>query len=241
MQTEIILYSIIMMLSAVVQGITGFGFSLVAFPLLALMLPLQAVTPILVLSSLILNVVVFKSVDGIQLKGIRAMTLLAIISTPIGAYLLKVVSPDVLKIAVGIVITSTALFLLKGYQVKFKRELLARSITGFFSGLLNGTLSMSGPPIILYMSNQGVKKDKLRGSFSLFAMITNVFAIVTLYFAGLINSKIIVSFAQMIPALIVGVILGVIISRKVNELLFRKVTLYLLVAMGISTLVVAIL
>ncbi len=241
MQTEIILFSTIMMLAAIVQGITGFGFSLVAFPLLALILPVQVVTPILVLSSLILNVAVFKSVSGVQLKGIRAMTLLAIISTPIGAYLLKVISPDVLKISVGVVITATALFLLKGYQIKFKRELLARSVTGFFSGLLNGTLSMSGPPIILYMSNQGAEKDKLRGSFSLFAMITNVFAIATLYFAGLINTTIFIRFAQLIPALMVGVFLGVIISRKVNEQLFRKITLYLLIAMGISTLVVALL
>lgn len=230
----------IMMIAAIVQGITGFGFSLVAFPLLALLLPVQVVTPILVLSSLILNVIVFKSVTGIRFKGIRAMTLLAIISTPIGAYILKVISPDILKISVGIVITATALFLLKGYQVKFKRELLARSITGFFSGLLNGTLSMSGPPIILYMSNQGAEKDKLRGSFSLFAMITNVFAIITLYYAGLINSTVFVNFVELIPALIIGVILGVQISRKVNENTFRKITLYLLIAMGISTLILTL-
>lgn len=229
-----------MMIAAIVQGITGFGFSLVAFPLLALLLPVQVATPILVLSSLILNVIVFKSVTGIRFKGIRAMTLLAIISTPIGAYILKVISPDILKISVGIVITATALFLLKGYQVKFKRELLARSITGFFSGLLNGTLSMSGPPIILYMSNQGAEKDNLRGSFSLFAMITNVFAIITLYYAGLINSTVFVNFVELIPALIIGVILGVQISRKVNEIAFRKITLYLLIAMGISTLILTL-
>ena len=235
--TSIIIASLIIAVSATVQGITGFGFSLVAFPLLAILLPVNVITPILVLCSLITNIMILRSVQGVTAKGIKMMSLIAILATPFGAYLLKVVSPEILKAAVGIILSGTSLFMLKGYRIKFRRELLAKGITGFFSGLLNGTLSMSGPPIILYLSNQGAAKDNVRGSFSLFALITNIFAIATLIYTNIITMPVFMQFATLIPALIIGVYAGILISKRVNEVQFKQITLYLLLIMGISTII----
>jgi uncharacterized protein len=218
------------------QGLTGFGFSLIAFPLLTIFLQVKQITPILIVLSIITNImVILSSKNHYKLRDLWLLIIFGVLATPIGAYILKIVQPNILKAIVGVIISLTAFFLLMNYKLKIKHLKFSQAITGIFSGILNGSLSLSGPPIILYMSNQGAKKDELRGSFSLFALITNIFAVSTMYFANLINLKIYSYLYLFSPALVIGVYCGIRVSKKVNEQVFQKITLYLLIIMGVWT------
>lgn len=239
---ELVILAIVLIFSSMVQGITGFGISLVAFPLLALFISPSIIVPTLVLVSVIINIMVFRSARGaVNFREIRVMLLFAVIATPFGAYLIKTLSSDALSIVAGILISGTSLMLMSGKHVSFRNENFAKSITGFLSGTLNGSLSMSGPPIILFMSNEGKNKNEIRGNFSLYSMLINICTVVSYFFADMLTMDVMQSFAFALPAILLGTALGIRISGKVNEKLFKRIVLIFLLLMGINTLAFAIL
>jgi uncharacterized membrane protein YfcA len=64
------------LLASLVQGITGFGFALIAVPLLSLFIPeLRNITPIIVIYSFLTNIIiVYKTRQYIDLKKILPLT-----------------------------------------------------------------------------------------------------------------------------------------------------------------------
>src|SRR5690242_1647616 len=106
----IILFGCLVIFTAgFVQGITGFGFALIAVPLLSKWLPLQSIVPMIVVFSLLTNIlVILKIKQFIEIKRIWLLILSSIIVTPLGTYILLVIPPNLLKILVGIVIVCFA-------------------------------------------------------------------------------------------------------------------------------------
>lgn len=238
MEISYIYLMIIIIFAGFTQGVTGFGFSLVAVPLLAFFLQVKEITPILIFLSIITNIMVMlSSKSQYKIKELIVLIAFGIIATPLGAYVLLVLNQQILKAIVGIIISLTAIFMLKDYKLNIRHFKFSQAVTGICSGILNGSLSLSGPPIILYMSNQGAKKDELRGGFSLFALITNLFAISSMYFSGLVNLKVVNYLYYFTPALVVGVFIGIKVSKLLNEKIFKSVTLYLLIIMGLWTFI----
>lgn len=158
-----IYFILIIFLSAYIQGMTGFGFSLVAMPLLTLFLPLQIIVPILVTCSLVLNIIIFIKIKGhLHINRILIMFIIGMVSTPLGVYLLTVVNEVFLKGVVGVLILVTSIIMMKGIQLEFSNKHLTYGLTGLLSGILNGSLSLSGPPVVLMMVNEGRKRIILK-------------------------------------------------------------------------------
>lgn len=90
------------------------------------------------------------------------------------------------------------------------------------------------------MTNQNVPKDVFRANLSFFGFITNIFTIMLFAFEGIINQSILNFTIIYLPALIIGVLVGIKASSKINELKFRKLTIYLILALGLYTVAVSI-
>lgn len=231
---------LITLAAAIVQGMTGFGFALLAMPLLSLFLPLDQAVPMVVMLSLVTNVFVLcETFRLIDLKKIWILIVSGIVGIPLGVYLLKVMNPDILKTAVGCTILVTAVAMVRGFKVQITNETASFALVGLLSGVLNGSISLSGPPVVLFLSNQGTEKNRFRGNLALCALITNIITVVTMLIGGIIQASTVIFTLEMLPALIFGVLAGMKAAGKVDEVLFRKVTLYLISVLGIWTFITA--
>jgi hypothetical protein len=105
------------------------------------------------------------------------------------------------------------------------------------SGLLNGSVSLSGPPVILFLTNQGTEKQVFRANLTSYFFILNIITIPTYIYGGLITSEVLKYTLILFPALILGVILGIKGAERVDENLFKKLTLVLVVIMGILSII----
>ncbi|MCJ8013251.1 sulfite exporter TauE/SafE family protein [Paenibacillus sp. KQZ6P-2] len=138
-----------------IQGLTSFGFALIAMPFLARVIPLQQAVPAVVILGLCTNLIVI--VDArrhVDLKKIWILILSSLLAAPIGTYLLLLLDERLLKLFTGVFIILIAVLLLLGKSFPVKNEKLAFVPVGIISGLLNGSISMSGPPVALFLSNQ---------------------------------------------------------------------------------------
>jgi uncharacterized membrane protein YfcA len=238
----IILFSLLITFcSSLIQGIAGFGGALISVPLLTLMIAPGVAVPILVIFGTLTGIfIIFKTFRYIKLNEILLLIIMGIVGIPLGVYTLKVIDANILKLIAGIIIFIAALILMTGYKVRMRNKVLSTVIAGFLSGLLNGSLSMSGPPIVLFFSNQGVNKDYFRANITTYGIITNVITIITLAIGGLINFQVIVYSTILTPALIGGVFIGIMISKKVNEKLFRRLTLFLIISVSLVAVITSV-
>jgi len=234
----LIIGSLIFVISAMLQGFTGFGFSILAVPLITLFISPKIAVPILVMFSIIINVVVFSSSrKEFNIKRIWLLLVFGIIGMPLGTYFLVVLNDNIIKLFIGIFIALFGLLLLLGFRKEFKREKLSMIPIGFVSGILGGSVSMSGPPIILFLSNQGVNRQTFRANLAVYFFILNMFTIPVYVFNGLITKQVINYSVTFMPGLIIGVIIGNFLSHKIKENHFRKLTLILLIIMGVLSII----
>lgn len=230
--------AITIFLSATIQGVAGFGFALISVPIMSIFSPITTVIPIIVFYSLISNfTVIFKTLKFTNFKKISPMIISGIIGIPIGASILKTFNPTNLKIAVGFVILFTSFIMLKGYKIRFKKEKVSYIVTGLISGILNGSLSMSGPPIVLFLNNEGYNKNEFRANLALYSIITNILTIFTYIVSGLFSEHIVKTSLIGIIPLILGSYFGIFISEKIENHHFKKLILILLIITGGITVI----
>ncbi len=231
---------LIITIAAMIQGVTSFGFSLISVPLLALIMPLELIVPMLVVFSLLLNIIVFSKIQGhINKKQIAILIIFGLISIPLGIYGLKVVDDTIIKLIVGVIIIISALAMQFGFKVRFKNQNLAYGLTGFLSGILNGASSLSGPPVILMLSNDGLNKDNFRKTLATYFMVLNLFSIPLFLASGLLTETVLINSGKLLPALLIGTFTGIGVGNKIPDVLFKKLTLILIFVMGILTLISA--
>ena len=227
----------IIFISAFVQGMSGFGFSLVAMPFLTLFLPLQIIVPILVICSLVLNIIIFMRIKGrLHINRIVIMFIVGMMTTPLGVYLLRVVDEVLLKGLVGLLIVITAVIMMKGIHLEFSNKGLTYGMTGFLSGVLNGSVSLSGPPVVLMLVNEGEKKNDFKKNISAYFLALNVITIPSLMFSGLVVTEVINYSIAGIISLVVGALLGIKMGEKIDSSSFKKIVLLMIMTMGFMTL-----
>ncbi|MCL2232363.1 MAG: sulfite exporter TauE/SafE family protein [Treponema sp.] len=233
---EIVFGMLIVLAAGFIQGLTSFGLSIVAIPLLIRIIPLQEVVPIVVVLALLTNTLVLISArEEIKFKKFVPLVLMGILFLPVGAYSLKYLNPNYLKLCFGILITVFSLLLILKKTFPIKHEKIGYIVTGSLSGFLNGSLSLSGPPVVLFLSNQGIDKGTFRANITLYFLILNVIAIMVFLATGLMNRAVGERIVYLAPALAVGVLAGIKVSKRLGDETFRKVVLILLFISGVWT------
>lgn len=229
---------IIIFIAGMIQGTTSFGFSLVALPLLGIFLPLTVIVPLLVVFSILMNsMILFEVRKDINIKSISLLIISAFVGLPIGTNILMVVDDQLLKMVVGIFITILALLMFFGVKFKVKNEKLAYIPVGLCSGILNGSVSLSGPPVILFLTNLGVGKAQFRATLTAFFWILNIATIVTFAIKGVFTFEVVKLTGILVPSLVIGVLIGIRLARKIKDEQFRKMTIILIFVMGIVSII----
>ena len=143
----------------------------------------------------------------------------------------------VISSLIGLLFLFFGLILLTGYQIRFLRSRAIMLPTGFISGILGACVSISGPPVIIYFSNLQTGKQEFRGNLAIYFFLLNVITVPVFYLNGLFTARVISGTLTYTPALLLGVLTGSVLSHKIKDQHFRRVTLYLLMIMGVTTLI----
>ncbi|MBN2851190.1 MAG: sulfite exporter TauE/SafE family protein [Clostridia bacterium] len=225
-----------------VQGISGFGKSLVATPILSFFIPANEVIAIMILTGLLANFyMLLKTFRYSNIRKIWVMILLGIGGVMTGVRVLSFVPVKELKIAMGVMVVISAILLASGYKLRIKEGHFAYGAAGLTSGFLSGLLSMGGPAIVLFLQNQDHEKHEFRGNLTLFFFFTGIFAIASLFMNHLVTSDVISKSLFFLPASLIGVFLGNYLSHKINEKVFKKIIILILFLAGISAVITSFL
>ncbi|WP_010197806.1 sulfite exporter TauE/SafE family protein [Bacillus sp. m3-13] len=233
---EITAFILIILIASVLQTSTGFGFSILATPFLLLLFkPSEAIQINLILSLIISMALIMKIRKDIDFGILGRFVAGSIIGLPIGMTIFLLIDIDRLKLAVSLIILVLTVMLVLKFRIKQskKRDLLV----GGLSGLFTTSIGMPGPPLLLYFSGTNTEKEKLRGTtLAFFLFIYFVSLVIQMIFVGT-NKTIWASILWGLPLVFVGLYVGQLLFKWINQRIFRIFTYIILIFTGIYLMI----
>jgi uncharacterized membrane protein YfcA len=232
----------IILVSAFAKSVTGFGFALVAAPLLLFLLPTKDVVSFNLImatwTGILMTAVAWRDVKW---KMVIVLSLASFGGIPLGTFILYRVDPATLRILIASVVILFALPMLFGFTTRIRREGVIAPFFGFLSGVLASSTSLSGPPVVLFLVGQGWEKQAMRVTLACFLFVSSLVSLGSQAVAGMLTSRITYTGLMMMPVAFAGYWAGEQVTKRVKSALFRRVAVLLVVASGASAILTEVL
>jgi uncharacterized protein len=237
-----------MLAGAALQSATGFGFALVAAPLLfAAAKPGEAVG-LLILLGLVVNLMTLGTEGRRPQPLVReSLTMLAwaLPGVFIGALALRVLDRTALQAGVTIGVFATlavrALARRRGAQGPGAPPRWAAPATGFASGALTTSTNTSGPPVVLYMLARGATPVQTRDTLTVTFVGYSLLGFAALLVSG--TDGVIPpadALAALVPAVVIGHLAGRPVFARIAEDRYEPVLTAVLIATALAGLATAL-
>ena len=240
--TLILLFGLIVFITHVLEGITGFGSTVLALPFAAMILGIDKAVPILATHAWLLALYfVIVSRKHIVWKEFRFVILYVFLGLPIGYLLFKNMDDTYLKgllalfmIGVGIhgiYITQRNRHQIKASAESVKKSHMMRFIL-FLGGIIHGAFASGGPFIVLYTSRALKNKALFRVTMCLLWLCLNSILMIGWTVDGRWTPDVRYTLYLSLPFLLLGIIVGDYLHHRANEYVFRLIVFSLLLAGG---------
>ena len=241
MAHELILFSLVSTLGALVGTIMGFASALVAMPLLVLFMPPQIAVPAFTLLTLVTNLVVV--IEGRRhLRWPHVAWLIAggAVGTVIGSLSLAGLPTRAIRLIIGASTVAFGLVFLRRAAISIRASRGAEVGIGLFSGWLGGCIGQAGPPFVVYALARGWEKEPFRVNSMAYFAPMNAMAMLSYWQLQLLSPRTFtLTLAALLPALLASA-LGLWIKTRVNEATFRRLAIGLILLVGLAGLVQAL-
>lgn len=216
--------TLIVLLAAFVRSVSGFGYALLATPLLIFVFDAKSVVMMNIILGITSNILVlWQTRRHIDFKRLAFISLGGIFGVPLGAYLLSWLDPSIIKLTIAVLVIPFSVLLLLGRSHQFKQDSLVCGLAGVVSGLLTASTSLGGPPVVLLLLNQGLAPQRFVATLAAYFLLVGLMSIAAFSSLGMITTDLLTKVAILLPALFVGSYVGVKLLPRINMTLFRKI------------------
>jgi uncharacterized membrane protein YfcA len=228
--------------AAVVNGALGYGFSSITVPLALLFLSNRVLNPALVPIEVALNAYVLW-VNRDALPGVwrRVLPIVAglLPGVVLGTAIVSQVNPAWLKFGTFLVLLPLILLQAAGFRRPIRSERSVGLLFGGGVGVLYSVTTISGPPLAVMLSNQGLTKKDFRAALGFVRLAESTFTAVAYWYAGLYSVESMGLIPIILPSIAIGVPIGAALIQRIRPETFRRVCMSFdawVVGFGISTL-----
>ncbi len=217
----------------------GFGAGMVAVGLLALVMPeLRDVIVILLLVNLPAEAyVVASSWRHITWRGVLLVMAGVAAGIPLGSWLLSTGDLGVLLTLLGVMMVVVGgVFLLTPDRPPRPVPAWTAPPVGLVSGVLTGLFGTGGPPLIFYYQLRGSDKAAFRGNLMAIFLLMTAFRLPSYAAFGLITAPRVWSSLALVPAAMLGALVGDRIHLRIDEATFRRLVSVALIVIGATLL-----
>jgi len=229
--------------AAMVAGMAGFAFGLVAAAVwLHVLSPLQTTTLIVTFGLIVQGYSVWKLRHALKPKRLWPFLLGGTIGLPLGVELLRWLPAAEVRIAVGLFLVLFSIWSLLRPSLKpiTAGGRLADGSVGVLSGVVGGLTGFGGILPTIWSGLRGWPKDEQRAVFQPIGVAIFIGTALMLGGTGSIASDTVRLFLIGLPVLLAGSWLGLRLYGKLDEAGFRRVVLILLALSGAALVVPAI-
>ena len=232
--SEFLVILFIVFIASIIRGFNGFGFSAICVSGFSFILPAIEIVPIILILEVIISIFMIPYIwNKIDWNFVFKLLIGIALGSPIGLYLLKYLSPETTHLSVCLIIIFFSILLMRGYTNKSINNDQSKIFTGVISGALNGLTTLGGMPVALFLLITSIQPAIIRGSLAALFFLTDVYAFILSFFAGIVDMTTIYRTIPLIIILPIGVFIGNKFFIKSKEQLYRKVVFYFLIVISI--------
>jgi uncharacterized membrane protein YfcA len=241
--TVIALYLFATFLGGMTTGIAGFAMGLVVSGIwLHILTPIQTAALIVGYALLAQSYSIWKLRHAMDWRKVAPFIIGGAVGVPIGALLLTYINPAHMRTSVGVVLVLYSIYSVAKPAFKPVQGggISADLGIGFLNGLLGGLTGLGGIVVTIWVQLRGWPKDVQRIVFQPVVLAAQGMPAISLAFAGAYTPETITLYLYGVPALAAVLWVGLKLYGKLDDAMFRKVILALLLVAGLSLVVPAL-
>lgn len=232
-----LLIAIIVYLAILVQAISGSGLALVAMPLLiGVLAPLEAATLVSLMSITTQSIMILRYYRALTFSGLWRLIAGALIGIPIGILALSRLDEQVILTVLGVILVGYALYGLFAPHIAPIKNPNWGYAFGFASGLLHGAYNTGGPPYTIYCTTQRWSPPQYKCNMQVLLMVNSASVVVAHLIAGHVTVAVLQNYLIALPMIVLGAGTGFVLDRYINEKVFRRIVLIILLVIGVRML-----
>ena len=220
--------------AAIVSGLAGFAFALVAAGVFMHLLPPATAAAVLIASVVALQIWPIVRLRG-AVRWRRLWPFLAggVPGVPLGVAIVDRIDAGTFRGLVGLFLVAYSVWtLLRPRPAVVDAGPVADGAIGFVGGVMGGMAGFAGAVPTVWCGLRGWNKDEQRAVFQPYILAMQGFALAWLWAEGRIDRLAVTTFVLCAPVMALGVWLGLRLYARVDEKQFRSIVLWLLLASG---------
>jgi uncharacterized protein len=234
-----VLVALVVGVAAAAQATSGFGFSLVAVPLLAALVGAKTgvVANDVIATGLVL-IMVIRNPHGIDRRTVVVASAAALAAMPLGLLVLTRVSEPALAVTIGVTVLVLTVSLIRG--LRFLDRWITDAVAGLFSGALATSTGTNGPPLVIALEGKKLEPGAFRSTLAAAFLVQDVAALGAFWVAGRLTADVGRAALAGYPTMVAGLLLGERLAAHIDRRRFRVVVLAMLVASAVTSILSAI-
>lgn len=226
-----------------VQGLSGFGFSMVAMSFWAWTLEPRLAAVLAVCGALTGQLVAAATVRrGFDKARLLPFVVGGLAGIPLGVALLPRLDMDAFKLVLGtlLVVWCPAMLLARQLPRITAGGRVADAAVGLSGGVMGGLGGFTGVLPTLWCTLRGLDKDVQRAIIQNFNLAMLLVTFATYAATGLVTREALPLLAIVVPAMLVPTLLGAKLYHGISVARFRQIVLGMLTLSGVAMLVVGL-
>jgi hypothetical protein len=222
-----------------ISGFSGFAMGLVVSGVwLHIVTPVQTATLIAGYGLLTQGYGIFNLRHALDLRKTWSLALGTMIGVPLGVSILAYLNPAYLRFGVGVLLVLYTIYgLTRPAFAPLKIGVASDIAIGISNGLLGGLTGLGGVISTISCQLRGWPKDVQRAVFQPVLFVAFVVISISQAVAGSITADTLTLYGLGVPFMVAGLWLGFRLFGKINDEIFRKAVLVLLLLSGLSLIV----
>jgi len=228
--------------AAIVNGAIGYGFSSITVPLALLFLTNRVLNPALVPIEVTLNAYVLwmnrRALPGVW-RQVLPIAIGLLPGVVIGTLIVAWVRPEWLRLGTFLALLPLILVQAAGFRRPLPARWSVGSVFGSGVGTLYAATTISGPPLAVFLNNQGYARHEFRAALGFIRFVESALTAASYWYVGLYSVESMGLIPVILPSVLVGVPIGGFLIRKLDAETFRRVCMSFdawIVGFGISRL-----
>jgi uncharacterized membrane protein YfcA len=233
----VFLFGIVVLITHFLEGITGFGCTVLALPFCVMLVGVKTAVPVLTVLSLILSsYIVIIDYKNIVWKSYIKIISFVGLGLPIGMLLFSFLPEGILKKILGVFMIMVAA---RGIYFAFNERAKVKEIGNrmlnfilFLGGIIHGAFSAGGPFVVIYATQALKNKGSFRATLSTLWVTLNSLIIIKIALSGAFTPVVMKFLGWSVPFLLAGMLLGNWAHKRIEDRVFIKVVFLVLLVAG---------
>ncbi len=223
----LLLLSLFIFIASLVHGSVGFGFPMIATPLIALITDMQTAIIYTLIPTLLVNIISIRSEGNFiqAFKRFYPLAIFAMIGSAIGTQILIYNSSDIFKLLLAFAILFYLSINLIRYEFTwiYKKQKLSRFIFGLGAGILSGLTNAMAPVLMVYTIESKFTKSEIIQASNICFLFGKVIQIILFSFAAVFTEQEMQHSFMLLIIVSIALYIGIKVKSMINPIFYTKI------------------